>query len=81
LGQCDITVNKNTVPFETRSPFVTSGIRLGTSAVTTRGLKEADMEAIAALIDEALMNPENTDVLNSVKTRVHALMAEYPLYA
>lgn len=81
LGKCDITVNKNTVPFETRSPFVTSGIRLGTSAVTTRGLKEADMETIAALIDEALMNPENTDVLNSVKTRVHALMAEYPLYA
>ncbi len=81
LGLCDITVNKNTVPFETRSPFVTSGIRLGTSAVTTRGLKEADMETIAALIDEALMNSENTDVLNSVKTRVHALMAEYPLYA
>lgn len=81
LGHCDITVNKNTVPFETRSPFVTSGIRLGTSAVTTRGLKEDDMETIAALIDEALMNPENTDVLNSVKTLVHALMAEYPLYA
>lgn len=81
LGICDITINKNTVPFETRSPFVTSGIRLGTSAVTTRGMNEADMESIAALIDEALMNPENTDVLNSVKTKVHALMAQYPLYA
>lgn len=81
LGLCDITVNKNTVPFETRSPFVTSGIRLGTSAVTTRGLNEADMDAIAALIDEALMNTENTEVLNSVKNRVHALMAKYPLYA
>jgi len=81
LGICDITINKNTVPFETRSPFVTSGIRLGTSAVTTRGMNEADMESIAALIDEALMNPEHTDVLNSVKTRVHALMAKYPLYA
>jgi glycine hydroxymethyltransferase len=81
LGICDITINKNTVPFETRSPFVTSGIRLGTSAVTTRGMNEADMESIAALIDEALMNPGNTDVLNSVKTRVHALMAKYPLYA
>ena len=81
LGICDITINKNTVPFETRSPFVTSGIRLGTSAVTTRGMNEADMESIAALIDEALMNPENTDVLNSVKTKVHTLMAKYPLYA
>lgn len=81
LGLCDITVNKNTVPFETRSPFVTSGIRLGTSAVTTRGLKEADMETIAALIDEALMNTDNLAVLESVKTRVHALMADYPLYA
>ena len=81
LGLCDITVNKNTVPFETRSPFVTSGIRLGTSAVTTRGLNEADMDTIAALIDEALMNTENTEVLHSVKNRVHALMARYPLYA
>jgi glycine hydroxymethyltransferase len=81
LGQCDITINKNTVPFETRSPFVTSGIRLGTAAVTTRGLNEADMETIAALIDEALMNTENTAVLNGVKTKVHALMAKYPLYA
>jgi glycine hydroxymethyltransferase len=81
LGICDITINKNTVPFETRSPFVTSGIRLGTSAVTTRGMNEADMENIAALIDEALMNPEHTDVLNNVKTKVHALMAKYPLYA
>ncbi len=81
LGLCDITVNKNTVPFETRSPFVTSGIRLGTAAVTSRGLNEADMDIIATLIDEALMNPENTEVLNSVKSKVHALMARYPLYA
>jgi glycine hydroxymethyltransferase len=81
LGLCDITVNKNTVPFETRSPFVTSGIRLGTAAITSRGLNEADMDAIAALIDEALMNPEHSDMLNSVKSKVHALMARYPLYA
>ena len=81
LGLCDITVNKNTVPFETRSPFVTSGIRLGTAAVTSRGLNEADMDIIATLIDEALMNPENTEVLNSVKSKVHELMARYPLYA
>ena len=81
LGLCDITVNKNTVPFETRSPFVTSGIRLGTAAVTSRGLNEADMDIIATLIDEALMNNENTEVLNSVKSKVHSLMARYPLYA
>ena len=81
LGLCDITVNKNTVPFETRSPFVTSGIRLGTAAVTTRGLNEADMDSIAGLIDEALMNTDNTAVLENVKTKVHALMAGYPLYA
>jgi len=81
LGLCDITVNKNTVPFETRSPFVTSGIRLGTAAVTTRGLKETDMDSIAGLIDEALMNTDNTAVLENVKSKVHALMAGYPLYA
>lgn len=81
LGICDITVNKNTVPFETRSPFVTSGIRLGTAAVTTRGLNEADMDSIAGLIDEALMNTDNTAVLENVKSKVHTLMAGYPLYA
>ncbi|MBM3919971.1 MAG: serine hydroxymethyltransferase [Sphingomonadales bacterium] len=81
LGICDITVNKNTVPFETRSPFVTSGIRLGTAAVTTRGLNEADMDSIAGLIDEALMNTDNAAVLENVKSKVHTLMAGYPLYA
>ena len=81
LVACDITANKNTVPFETRSPFVTSGIRFGTSAVTTRGLNEADMETIAELIDKALMNTENSAVLAEVKQAVHALMAKYPLYA
>lgn len=81
LVACDITANKNTVPFETRSPFVTSGIRLGTAAVTTRGLKEAEMETIAGLIDKALMNHDNASVLNEVKSAVHTLMAGFPLYA
>jgi glycine hydroxymethyltransferase len=59
LVKCDITVNKNTVPFETRSPFVTSGIRIGTAAVTTRGLKEKEMEISADLIDIALQNHDD----------------------
>jgi glycine hydroxymethyltransferase len=80
LVKCDITINKNTVPFETRSPFVTSGFRLGTSAITTRGLKEEQMETIAYLIDKALMNHENESVLNEVKSEVHTLMSRFPLY-
>ncbi len=80
LVKCDITVNKNTVPFETRSPFVTSGIRLGTSAVTTRGMKEADMAVIATLIDEAIMNHSDEASLASIKTRVNTMMEKFPLY-
>jgi glycine hydroxymethyltransferase len=80
LVKCDITINKNTVPFETRSPFVTSGFRLGTSAITTRGLKEEQMATIAYLIDKALMNHENEVVLNEVKSEVHTLMSRFPLY-
>lgn len=80
LVKCDITVNKNTVPFETRSPFVTSGIRIGTPAMTTRGLKEPEMKIIADLIDIALMNHNNDDVLMSVKEQVHTLMNLFPLY-
>lgn len=81
LVKADITINKNTVPFETRSPFVTSGIRIGTPAVTTRGLKESDMETIASLIDEVLVNVDNEEVINSVRLKVHDLMAKFPLYA
>jgi len=81
LIKCDITVNKNTVPFESRSPFVTSGIRIGTPAVTTRGLKENDMVKIAELIDTALSNHENLDVLESVRGEVHILMNSFPLYS
>ncbi len=80
LVKCDITINKNTVPFETRSPFVTSGIRLGTPAVTSRGMKEADMQTIANLIDEALMNHNNEAKLEAVKLKVNALMKGFPLY-
>lgn len=80
LVACDITINKNTVPFETRSPFVTSGIRLGTAAVTTRGLKEADMETIASLIDRALTHHNQPEVLESVKAEVHTFMKQFPLY-
>ena len=80
LVRCDITINKNAVPFETRSPFVTSGIRLGTPAVTTRGMKEAHMEQIADFIDRALMDPENEVNLESIKKEVNAFMQAFPLY-
>ncbi len=81
LVKCDITINKNTVPFETRSPFVTSGIRLGTPAITSRGLKEEHMEIIAQFIDKALMNTDNEAVLMEVKQEVHQFMKQFPLYA
>jgi glycine hydroxymethyltransferase len=81
LVKCDITVNKNTVPFETRSPFVTSGIRIGTAAVTTRGLKEKEMEVIADLIDSALSNPNNYQVIRTTKERARNLMQRFPIYS
>lgn len=81
LVKCDITINKNTVPFETRSPFVTSGIRLGTPSITSRGLTEEHMEIIAELIDKALTNHSDESVLNEVKLSVHQLMKQFPLYA
>jgi glycine hydroxymethyltransferase len=81
LVKCDITINKNTVPFETRSPFVTSGIRLGTPAVTTRGMKESDMETIAELIDQALMNHSDDAKLMEIRTQVNTLMKRFPLYS
>ena len=80
LVRCDITINKNAVPFETRSPFVTSGIRLGTPAVTTRGMKEEHMEQIADFIDRALIDPENEANLESIKKEVNAFMQAFPLY-
>ena len=80
LNTAGITVNKNTVPRETRSPFVTSGIRIGTSAVTTRGMKEAEMERIAALIDRVLQTPDDAGTLDAVRADVHELAAAFPLY-
>jgi len=80
LDKAGITVNKNTVPRETQSPFVTSGIRLGTPAVTTRGMKEADMATIAGLIDRVLSAPDDAAVHAAVKADVKALTHAFPLY-
>jgi glycine hydroxymethyltransferase len=77
----DITVNKNMVPFDTESPFVTSGIRIGTPALTSRGVNEAEIPQIVALIDRVLMNASNEDVLAEVKKEVNALMSGKPLFA
>ncbi|MBX3101456.1 MAG: serine hydroxymethyltransferase [Bacteroidetes bacterium] len=79
LVQADITLNKNMVPFDTQSPFVTSGIRIGTPAITTRGLQEGDMARVAELIDHALLAPEDIHNLARVKQGVNELMAAYPL--
>jgi glycine hydroxymethyltransferase len=76
----DITVNKNMVPYDDKSPFVTSGIRVGTAAVTTRGMKEKQMEQIVALIDGVLTNPEDEHSLKKVRKQVHALAEKFPLY-
>jgi glycine hydroxymethyltransferase len=81
LVAADITVNKNMVPFDSRSAFQTSGIRLGTPAITTRGAKEDLMVEIAALIEEVLNDPENDQVITSVRQRVNERMKEYPLFA
>lgn len=80
LVKADITVNKNMVPFDDKSPFVTSGIRLGAAAITTRGLKETDMAAIVDLIDEVIMNFENEAVLRAVKASVNSMMKDKPLF-
>ena len=81
LVAADITVNKNMVPYDSRSAFQTSGIRLGTPAITTRGAKEDLMVLIAALIEEVLNDPENEEVIASVRQRVNKTMEKYPLFA
>lgn len=81
LGKCHITINKNTVPFEERSPFVTSGIRLGTPALTTRGFKENEMKKVADLIDRALTNTDNDSILKEIRNEVKSLSEGYPLHA
>lgn len=80
LGKADITVNKNMVPFDKRSPFVTSGIRVGAAAITTRGLKEDEMEKIVGFIDESIKNKDNEARLAEIREEVNQLMDKYPLY-
>ena len=80
LVKADITVNKNMVPFDDKSPFVTSGIRIGTPAITTRGLKEDEMQAIVDLIDEVLMNYEDEAKLEAIGAKVNAMMSDLPLF-
>jgi glycine hydroxymethyltransferase len=80
LGSANITVNKNMIPFDTKSPFVTSGIRIGTAAVTTRGMKEHEMDQIAELINRAITNYENESELNKIQEEVKTLCSKFPLY-
>ena len=80
LIKADITINKNMVPFDTQSPMITSGMRIGTPAVTTRGLKEKDVVRVVDLIDEALTKPEDDKHLKAVKRKVNALMKKFPLF-
>ena len=80
LVKAEITANKNMVPFDDKSPFVTSGIRFGTAAITTRGLVATDMEPIVSLIDEVIQNPENETILSGVGEQVHTMMANRPLF-
>ncbi|MDR3127489.1 MAG: serine hydroxymethyltransferase [Tannerellaceae bacterium] len=81
LVSADITVNKNMVPFDSRSPFLTSGIRIGTPAVSTRGVKEKEMTVIVELIDEVLKSPENEGTISKVRSEVNEMMRGYPLFA
>ncbi len=80
LIKADITVNKNMVPFDEQSPFITSGMRIGTAAVTTRGLKEKDMKKIVNYIDEVLVNRDNESKVSSIKSEINSWMSKYPLY-
>jgi len=81
LVKADITINKNMVPFDSRSPFQTSGLRVGTPAITTRGLKEEHMPVIVDFIDRVIMNIEDESVIESVKSEVNAMMKEFPMFA
>lgn len=81
LDRAHITLNKNAVPYDDKSPFVTSGIRVGVPAITTRGLKESDMESVVAMLDKVLMNIDNNDVVDEVRAEVKKMMNEFPLYS
>ncbi len=80
LDKAHITLNKNAVPFDDKSPFVTSGIRVGVPAITTRGMKESDMETVVSLIDKVLTNADDENVIKSVKGDVQTFMKQFPLY-
>ncbi|HBF88967.1 MAG TPA: serine hydroxymethyltransferase [Bacteroidales bacterium] len=81
LVLADITINKNMVPFDSRSPFTTSGLRVGTPAVTTRGMKENHMPMVVEMIDEVISNIENQEVIDSVRKRVNEFMLQFPMFA
>ncbi|MGV3539040.1 MAG: serine hydroxymethyltransferase, partial [Rufibacter sp.] len=81
LIKADITINKNMVPFDDKSPFVTSGIRIGSAAVTTRGLKEQDMERVVEYIDRVLMNHENDTIISQTAKEINNWMKEFPLFS
>jgi glycine hydroxymethyltransferase len=80
LGKAEITVNKNMVPFDDKSPFVTSGIRVGTPAITTRGMVESDMETIVDLIDRVLSNATNDELLEEIADEVNDMMSERAIF-
>ena len=80
LDKAHITLNKNSVPFDDKSPFVTSGIRIGVPAITTRGFKAEHMQLVADLIDKVLMNADDEQIILSVKNEVNSFMQQFPLY-
>jgi glycine hydroxymethyltransferase len=80
LDKAHITLNKNSVPFDDKSPFVTSGIRIGVPAITTRGMLEKDMAFVAGVIDKIITNPDDTAIIEQVKGDVVAFMQQFPLY-
>jgi glycine hydroxymethyltransferase len=80
LVKADITANKNMVPFDTQSPFITSGIRIGTPAITTRGVKENKIPTIVNLIDKVIMNYKDENILSAVRKEVNKLMSTYPMF-
>jgi glycine hydroxymethyltransferase len=80
LVEADITVNKNMVPFDSRSPFQTSGIRVGTSAISTRGVKEDVIPDMVAMIDQVIMNIEDKVLIGDVRKRVNEMMSDYPMF-
>jgi glycine hydroxymethyltransferase len=80
LDKAHITVNKNAVPFDDKSPFVTSGIRVGVPAITTRGMKEQHMETVVSLLDKVLMNIDDGSIITDCREEVKALMKNFPLY-